>query len=147
MWVPSPNSFEGCADGSCIQTTTEEVNMSNAEMEKQAANLKQMRVNMKKGALEADQKLQSISIEFAFVPSHLFVSPANDNCSTTDTMSSSKPRHTSARSFTMRLRASAPMWSISSSTSRLTWLNTKRGLKRLLWRTTRPHSYRPSLVY
>ena len=56
--------------------------MSNAEMEKQAANLKQMRVNMKKGALEADQKLQSISIEFVFVPSHPFVSPANGNCST-----------------------------------------------------------------
>lgn len=41
----------------------EEINMSNAEMEKQAANLKQMRVNMSRGALEAEQKLQSISIE------------------------------------------------------------------------------------
>lgn len=60
-----------------MQTATEEVNMSNAEMEKQAANLKQMRVNMKKGALEADQKLQSISIEFVLVPSHPFVSLDN----------------------------------------------------------------------
>ncbi|KAF8535535.1 HEC/Ndc80p family-domain-containing protein [Trichophaea hybrida] len=45
-------------------TMQEEINMSNAEMEKQAANLQQMRVNMSKGALEAEQKLQSISIEY-----------------------------------------------------------------------------------
>jgi SMC interacting uncharacterized protein involved in chromosome segregation len=41
----------------------EEINMSNAEMEKQAVNLKQLRVGMNKGRLEAEQKLQSTCIE------------------------------------------------------------------------------------
>ena len=42
----------------------EENNMSNAEMEKMAASLKQMRVNMSKGALETDQRLQNIGVEY-----------------------------------------------------------------------------------
>ena len=38
--------------------------MSNAEMEKQAAGLKQMRVGMNKGLLEAEQKFQRTGIEY-----------------------------------------------------------------------------------
>jgi kinetochore protein NDC80 len=49
----------------------QEINTSNAEMEKQSANLKQMRVGMNKGRLEAEQKLQSTSIEY-YPPTPLF---------------------------------------------------------------------------
>ena len=51
-----------CADRH--QTMQEEIDNSNAMMEKQASNLKQMRVTLSKGALEAEQKLQSVSIEY-----------------------------------------------------------------------------------
>jgi len=46
------------------ETMQEEIDNSNAMMEKQASNLKQMRVTLSKGALEAEQKLQSVSIEY-----------------------------------------------------------------------------------
>lgn len=46
------------------ETMQEEINMSNAEMEKQAAGLKQMRVGMNKGLLEAEQRFQRTGIEY-----------------------------------------------------------------------------------
>ncbi|KAA8914275.1 HEC/Ndc80p family-domain-containing protein [Sphaerosporella brunnea] len=46
------------------ETMQEEINISNSEMEKQAANLKAMRVGMNKGRLEAEQKLQGTCIEY-----------------------------------------------------------------------------------
>jgi kinetochore protein NDC80 len=62
------------------QTMQEEIDNSNAIMEKQASNLKQMRVTLSKGALEAEQKLQSVSIEYVVHTLTIFPLPRLFQC-------------------------------------------------------------------